>query len=93
MTNNLSLGPSLPLWPKFGPLHIFPWNFSLLCVRHCHKLSSYSISRKTYDPNSRKWQKSQFGPDIGPLTPNSGHHFFFIKLVVRNCCRLSFYAS
>ena len=58
--------------PKF-----FLWVLPLLDVRHCRKLSSYSFSRKTYDLNSRKWQKPHFGPDLGSLRPNSGRQFFF----------------
>ena len=33
-------------------------SFTSTDVRHCRKLSSYSISRKTYDSNSTKWQKT-----------------------------------
>ena len=59
-------------------------------------LSSYSISRKLYDPHSRKWKKNpHFGPDLGQLGP-VGPKFelpnFFTKLVLRNCSKLSFYA-
>ena len=59
----------------------------LLDVRHCRKLSSYSISRKAYDPN-----KPNIGPDLGPFGPNLGPQNFFIKLVVRHCPNLSSYA-
>ena len=37
-------------------------------------------------------KKYHFGLDLGPLGPNSGRHSFFIKLVVRHCSELSFYA-
>ena len=40
-------------------------------------VESYVISKKTNDPNSRKWQKHHFGPDLCPLDPNSGSQFFF----------------
>ena len=64
--------PNLRKWqknPNFGPdFGAFDSNLGhknfflefllLLDVRHCHKLSSHAISRKTYDPNSRKWQKT-----------------------------------
>ena len=50
---------------------IFSWVVTLLDVRHCRKLSSYSISRKAYDPHSRNGEKPNFGPDLGPLGPNS----------------------
>ena len=45
----------------------------------------YTISRKTNDPNTRKWRKTSFwekphfGPDLGPLGPNSGRLDFFLK--------------
>ena len=37
-------------------------------------------------------KKPYFGPDLGPLGPNSSHQKFFIKLVGRNCSKLSSYA-
>ena len=47
---------------------------SLLHVRHCCKLSLHAISREKHDTNSIKWLKrTHFGPDLGPLGPNSGH--------------------
>ena len=49
-----------PVWPKFGPPKFFSWVLPLLHVSHCRKLSSYAISKKTYDPNSRKWRKTLF---------------------------------
>ena len=45
-----SFGPNLGL--------LFSWILLLLDIRHCCKLSLYAISRKTKDPNSRKWQKN-----------------------------------
>ena len=52
------------LWVDFvtfslnlGPQIFFSWVLLLLDVRHCRKLSSYAISRKAYETNSRKWQK------------------------------------
>ena len=32
--------------------------YTELVVRHCSKLSSYAIWRETYEPNLRKWQKT-----------------------------------
>ena len=76
---------------NFGP-NFFSQVLTLLDVRHCRKLSSYSISRKMCHPNSRKWQKKpHFGPDLGSMVPNSGHQMFFIKPVVRHCFKLSSY--
>ena len=39
---------------NFSPPLIFLWVLALLEVRHCCKLSLYSISRNTDDPNSRQ---------------------------------------
>ena len=38
---------------------------------------------KMYDPNSRKWEKPRFGPDLGTFGPNSGRQFFFLKIWLR----------
>ena len=38
----------------------------------CSKVSSYVISRKTNDPNLKKWQKLNFGPDFGLFGTNLG---------------------
>ena len=54
--------------PKF-----FFWVLPLLDVRHCCKLSSYAISRKT----QKNGVKPHFGLDIGPLGPNSSCQIFF----------------
>ena len=57
------------------------WFLPLLDIRHCRKLSLYSISKKTFDPNSRNSEKPHFGPDLGPLDLNSGRYFFFLILL------------
>ena len=41
--------------PNLGPQMLFSLVLPLLDVRHCCKLSLHAISRKTNDPNSRKW--------------------------------------
>ena len=81
-----------PNFVQFGPLTSL-WVLPLLNVRHCRKLWSYSISRKAYDPNSRKWKKPHFGPDLGPLSRNLGCQIFFIKQVVGHCSKVSSYAT
>ena len=58
-------------------LKVFSWVLPLLDVRHCCKLPLYTISRKTYDLKWRKWGKTLFGPDFGPLDPNLGRQMFF----------------
>ena len=51
MEENLVSGPNL------GP-NFFSLVLPLLEVRHCCKLSLYALSRKTIEPNLRKWQKT-----------------------------------
>ena len=54
-----SFGPDLGLfWPKIGSQNFFLWVLPLLDIIHCCKLSFYAISRKTNEPNLRKWQKT-----------------------------------
>ena len=62
---------------KFGGPNFFLWVLPLLDVRHCHKLSSYSILRKTYDPNSRKWWKASFWDWCRPIGPKFGPPKFY----------------
>ena len=51
-----NFGPNFdPFGPNLCPEKFFPSALSLLDGRHCCKLSLYAISRKTYDPNLRKW--------------------------------------
>ena len=55
--------------PNFGPSlgpPIFLWVLPLQVVRQCSRLSSYAISRKTNEPNLKKWQKTLIlGPILG----------------------------
>ena len=39
---------------SLGPPIFFSWVLPLPVVRHCSKLSSYAISRKTKEPNLKK---------------------------------------
>ena len=61
MVKNLISGQ---IWARSAqlcpPPQLFFVDFTLLYVTHCHKLSLYPISRKRYNPNSRKWQKASF---------------------------------
>ena len=61
---------------------------ALLDVKHCSKLESCAISRKTNDTNLRKCQNPNFGTNFG--LPKS--FFVSVPLLVRNCFKLSFYA-
>ena len=69
-----------PLWCKFGLPNFFLWILSVLGIRHCYTLSLYAISRKTNEPNLRKWKKPSFRPDFGPFGQNSSCQIFFQKL-------------
>ena len=65
-----SFGPDFGrFWPKFGLQIFFSWVLPLLNVIGCRKLSLYAISRKTNEPNMRKWQKTQFWTRFWPLWP------------------------
>ena len=88
--------------PNFGPFHpiLVPKNFlrvlPLLDVIHCCKLSLYEISRKTNEPNLRKWQKTSFWTWLWPLCWKFGSRNFFSWVLpllnVRHCCKLSLHA-
>ena len=58
MAKNLISGSILVHLAKIWAPKIFSWVLPLLDVRYCPKLPSYSISRKTYDPDSKKWGKT-----------------------------------
>ena len=85
-----------PFLPKFGAQNVFSWAWPLLDAMHCYKLSLYAISRRTNEPNLRKWKKTSFGLDFGPVGPNLGPKFFLSWILplldVIHCCKLSFYA-
>ena len=72
-----------PLWHKFGPPKNFSWILPLLDVKNCCKLSLYAFSRKTNEPNLRKWQKKpSFGPNFGPIGPHLSPKNFFREFYV-----------
>ena len=80
MAKNLVLGPILaPLVQICALKFFFLWILPSLYVKHCCKLLLYSISRKTKEPNLRKWKKkTNFGPDFGPFGQIWAAIFFFI---------------
>ena len=63
--------------------NFFLWVLPLLDVRHCISLSSYSISRNTYDPNSRKWRKTSFWAWFRFIGPKFGPPFLFFENLFR----------
>ena len=60
MFENLIPGSTLASFAQIWAPKFFCMSLPLLDVRHCNEVSSYSISRKTYDPNSGKWRKATF---------------------------------
>ena len=81
MTKNLILGPIfvhlVEIWTPF--FFFFFQGLPLLVVRHCSKLSLYTISRKTNEPNWENDKKPSFGPNFGQFDPKSGHQIYFQK--------------
>ena len=81
-------------WPKpnFSPSNFFLWVLPIL-VRNCCKLSLYAKSRKTNEPNVRKWgekKQTNLGPDFGLFGPNLGAKKILLVLTppnVRHCCK------
>ena len=92
---NPSFGPDFdPFGPNLGSKFFFWWILPLLNVRHCSKLSLYAISRKTNEPNLRKWQKNppSFWPDFGHFGPQKCFSLVLNIRHIRHCCKLSLYA-
>ena len=57
-SNKTNAGPNFGSFgPNLDPKTFFV-AFTLPDIRHCCKLSLYAISRKTNEPNLRKWQKN-----------------------------------
>ena len=69
--------------PNLNP-NFFPSVLPLLDIRNCCKLSLYAILRKINDPNSQKWWKPHFGPNLHPSNLNSGRQFFFFFFFFKN---------
>ena len=67
--------------PNFGPSlgpPIFLWVLPLQVVRQCSRLSSYAISRKTNEPNLKKWQKTLILVQFWAISPKFGRPIFFV---------------
>ena len=71
------------------------WILPLPDVRHCCKLSTYSISWKTNDPNSSKYRKTSFWVWFRPTESKFYLPIFFFKNLAssftRYYCRLLSY--
>ena len=94
MVKNLVSGTILACFdlnsvPKFSCMWVLP----LLDVIYCCKLSLHVISRKTNEPNLRKWQKKISGPILTP-SPHTPNFFSWIllQLNVKDCGKLSLYS-
>ena len=69
------LAPLAQIWtPKF-----FSWILPLLDARHFCKLSLHAISRKTNEPNLRKWQNLVSGLILVHLAQIQAANMFFQK--------------
>ena len=76
MTKNLILTLILACLARIWALNFYSWVLHLLDVRHCCKLSLYTISRKTYGQNSRKWQKISYWAWFRPIELKFTLQFF-----------------
>ena len=66
----------------FGPnlgLNFFSQILTLLHVRNWCKLSLYTISRKTNEPNLRNWPKTQFWTQFWPVLSQIWSAIFFYE--------------
>ena len=64
--------------PNFSSQKIFSWVLSLIDLLHRCKLSFYVSSRKTNEPNLRKWKKTLvLGPILACFGPNLVRKIFF----------------
>ena len=82
MNQAWEIGEKLNFTHDFGPFgpKFFSWFLPLLGLRYCRKLSlSYAISRKIYDLNSRKCQKTWLWAWFRPVRPKFDRHFFFVS--------------
>ena len=88
-----------PILAHFGP-NLFPkiflWVLPLLHVRNCCKLSLYVISRKTNEPNLKKWKKKKFWAWFWPAFAQIWSPKIFLWVLplldVIHCYKLSLYA-
>ena len=77
LVSGLILAPLVKIWaPKY-----FWWVLALLVVRHCCKLSFCAISKKTNEPNLRKWKiKVVSGLILAQIRTAKFFFFFFLNL-------------
>ena len=77
------------IWPPI----FFSFILSILDVRNFCKLSPHAFSRKTNEPNLRKWQITYFQAQFCPISAQIWPQKFILFLLnVRHCCKLSLYA-
>ena len=81
--------------PNLGPPTFFSWVLPLVVGRQCPKLSSYAISRKTNEPNLKRWQKNKFLAQFWPVLAQIWSPNFFSWVLslldVTHCCKWSLY--
>ena len=75
-TNFSPFGPNLVLQKKICVS-------TLLVVSYCSKISSYTIEKKTNEPNLRKWQKNLIsGPNFDPKIFFRGFYLYHMLHIV-----------
>ena len=83
MTKNLILGLILACLAQIWVQKFFFVVLPLLNASHCCKLLLHAISRKTNNPNSRKWQKTSFLVWFRSVGPKIQAAIFFPKIWLR----------
>ena len=74
-----SLGLDFGTLAKFRCQNFFLWILALTDVRHCCKLSFYTVSRKTNEPNLWKSQKTWILVQFWPIWPKFRPPKYFFK--------------
>ena len=87
MAKNLISDPILTRLVQIWASKIFSWVLSLLYIRGCRKLPSYTISRKIDDSNSIKWRKISFWAWIRPVGLKFELPGFFLKTMAASVTR------
>ena len=73
-----------PFGPKLGA-KFFLMKFTSNTCQTLLQANIFAISRKTNEPNLRKWQKTQFRDRFWALWPRFRLHFFFLNFISATC--------
>ena len=83
MGKNLILEPILAHLAQIWSSKKKFWVSTLLVVSYCSKISSYTIEKKTNEPNLRKWQKNLIsGPNFDPKIFFHGFYLYHMLHIV-----------